>query len=469
MREKSFLGHPIGLSVLFGTEMWERFCYYGNSALLTYYLVDFLLAGGEPARVIGYGLVKRFFEGLYGPLGAQPLAALIVGTFGSATYLGGLAGGAMADRFLGQSRAVLLGAAVMAAGEFLLAAPSLFFVGLLVFTVGVSFLKPNIATQVGGLYAPGDSRIDRAYSIFYIGINLGALIAPLIVGRVGHAAAGEAPRWHYGFAVAGAGMLVGLVVFAVGLRWLPPDVRARRRAAGKVAVDLEARAGVAARLSGGERRVVVALFAVAFCNVFFWACYGQQYSAIALMAENYTDLSVGLFSFHPEDVQAFNPFFIFTLTPVVIAFWGWQSKRGVEQAPVTKMAIGCGLTAVCFGLLVVPAMAMDAGRKVSVVWLMVALAFQTVGELFLMPVAMSLFARAAPARMASVMMAVNYLSLAVGFYLAGYLTSFWSGMGKVAFFGMIAGIAGGTAVAVFGLSRVLNPMLRVEAAAVAEG
>ena len=133
------------------------------------------------------------------------------------------------------------------------------------------------------------------------------------------------------------------------------------------------------------------------------------------------------------------------------------------------MAIGCGLTAVCFGLLVVPAMAMDAGRKVSVVWLMVALAFQTVGELFLMPVAMSLFARAAPARMASVMMAVNYLSLAVGFYLAGYLTSFWSGMGKVAFFGMIAGIAGGTAVAVFGLSWVLNPMLRVEAVAVAEG
>ena len=457
MQQRTFLGHPIGLSVLFGTEMWERFCYYGNNALVTYYLVDFLLVGGEPSRVIGYGAVRGFFQGLYGPLGAQPLAALIVGTFGSATYLGGLAGGAIADRYLGQSRAVLLGAAVMSVGEFMLADPALFFLGLLVFTVGVSFLKPNIATQVGGLYAPGDSRIDRAYSIFYIGINLGALIAPLVVGRLGHAPAGAPPRWHYGFAAAGVGMLIGLVVFLVGLRWLPLDVRARRRAAAAVAQG----GNVArVRLTAGERRTVLALFAVAFCNVFFWACYGQQYTALALMAENDTDLSVGLFSFHPEDVQAFNPFFIFTLTPVVIAFWAWQSRRHVEPAPVTKMAVGCGLTAVCFGLLVVPAFAMDAGHKVSVVWLMAALAFQTVGELFLMPVAMSLFNRAAPARLASVMMAVNYLSLAIGFYMAGYLASFWSGMGKAAFFGMISGIALVTAMAILGLSWVLNPMLR---------
>ncbi len=461
MQQKTFLGHPIGLSVLFGTEMWERFCYYGNNALVTYYLVDFLLVGGEPAQVIGYGAVKRFFEGLYGPLGAQPLAALIVGSFGSATYLGGLAGGAIADRFLGQSRAVLLGAAVMAGGEFLLADPALFFVGLLVFTIGVSFLKPNIATQVGGLYAAGDTRVDRAYSIFYIGINLGALIAPLVVGRLGHAPAGAPPRWQYGFAVSGAGMLVGLLVFLVGLRWLPPDVRARRRqaASGEAAA---ARTG----LTGLERRTVLALFAVAFCNIFFWACYGQQYSAIALMAENDTDLSVWLFSFHPEDVQAFNPFFIFTLTPLVIAFWAWQSRRRVEPAPVTKMAMGCALTAMCFGLLIVPALSIDAGRKASVLWLVVALALQTLGELYLMPVALSLFSKAAPPRLASVMMAVNYMSLAVGFYFAGYLTSFWSGMAKAPFFGMIAGIALATSVAVLALSRVLNPMLRGSAAGV---
>ena len=463
MQQKTFLGHPIGLSVLFGTEMWERFCYYGNNALVTYYLVDFLLVGGEPSQVIGYGAVKGFFEALYGPLGAQPLAALIVGSFGSATYLGGLAGGVIADRFLGQSRAVLLGAAVMAVGEFMLADPALFFVGLLVFTIGVSFLKPNIATQVGGLYAAGDTRVDRAYSIFYIGINLGALIAPLVVGRLGHAPPGAPPRWQYGFAVSGAGMLVGLVVFLVGLRWLPPDVRARRR---EVVRDAAARGVAVARvgLTGLERRTVLALFAVAFCNIFFWACYGQQYSALALMAENYTNLSVGLFSLHPEDVQAFNPFFIFTLTPAVIAFWAWQSRRRVEPAPVTKMAMGCAMTAMCFGLLVVPSLSVDAGQKVSVLWLAAALALQTLGELYLMPVALSLFSKAAPPRLASVMMAVNYLSLAVGFYFAGYLSSFWSGMAKAPFFGMVSGIALATAAAILALSRVLNPMLRASEA-----
>ena len=256
-------------------------------------------------------------------------------------------------------------------------------------------------------------------------------------------------------------MLVGLLVFLVGLRWLPPDVRARRRDEARAA----ARSGVAAvrtSLTALERRTVLALFAVAFCNIFFWACYGQQYSAIALMAENYTDLSVWVFSFHPEDVQAFNPFFIFTLTPLVIAFWAWQSRRRTEPAPVTKMAMGCALTAMCFGLLVVPALSMDAGHKVSVLWLVAALALQTAGELYLMPVALSLFSKAAPPRLASVMMAVNYLSLAVGFYFAGYLTSFWSGMGKAPFFGMIAGIALVTSVAVLGLSRVLNPMLQEE-------
>ena len=209
---------------------------------------------------------------------------------------------------------------------------------------------------------------------------------------------------------------------------------------------------------------MLALFAVAFCNIFFWACYGQQYSALALMAENYTNLSVGLFSLHPEDVQAFNPFFIFTLTPAVIAFWAWQSRRRVEPAPVTKMAMGCAMTAMCFGLLIVPSLSVDAGQKVSVLWLAAALALQTLGELYLMPVALSLFSKAAPPRLASVMMAVNYLSLAVGFYFAGYLSSFWSGMAKAPFFGMISGIALATAVAILALSRMLNPVLRASEA-----
>ena len=454
---KNFLGHPIGLSVLFGTEMGERFCYYGNNALMPYYMLDFLFVGPRPSTVVGYATAKSIFESVYGPLGAQPLEALIYGTFAAFTYLSGLAGGGIADRFLGQTRAVILGACTMAAGEFMLIDPRLFFLALFVFVVGVGFLKPNVSTQVGGLYAPGDSRIDRAYSIFYIGVNIGALIAPLICGSLGHAGPGEPPRWHYGFAAAGAAMLVALCIFLIGLRVLPPDVRARRRAVD--AARLGAARPGSTRLTAVERQTVGALFMVAFCNLFFWGCYGQQYSTIAIMAERNVDLRVGPILLYPEAIQSINPFFIFTLTPVVIAFWAWQSRRGREPAPVTKMAMGCAFTSLCFGLLILPGLAIDRGQHVSMAWLVAALALQTLGELYLFPVALSLFSRAAPARLASVMMAVNFLSLAVGNYLAGYLASFWSGMQKSVFFGMIAGIAALTALAILALSRVLNPML----------
>jgi POT family proton-dependent oligopeptide transporter len=456
-RQPNFLGHPIGLSILFGTEMWERFCYYGMSALLTFYMVDFLFAGDQPAHVLGYAGVKSVLESVYGPLGPQPLGALVFGLYAATTYLTGLVGGAIADRYLGQRWAVIVGAVTMACGEFLLTDPRLFFVGLLVLVVGNGFFKPNIATQVGGLYAPGDTRIDRAYSIFYVGINLGALIAPPICGRLGHAAPGQPPHWQYGFAAAGVGMLIGLGVFLTGLRWLPPDVRARRRTA-------EAASGAArARLTSRERRTVLALFMVAFCNLFFWGCFGQQYITIALMAEKNTDLSTWLGSFHPEDVQSFNPFFIFTLTPAIVALWAWQARRGAEPAPVTKMAMGCAATALCFGLLVLPGQSIDAGHRVGVAWLVLAMAVQTVGELYLSPVGLSLFSRTAPAKLASVMMAVNYLSIFGGNYLAGYLAHFWSGMAKASFFAMISGIAAATALGLFALSRVLNPILAAPA------
>lgn len=444
----------MGLSVLFGTEMWERFCYYGMSALLTFYMVDYLFIGHQPGAVLGYATIKGALELVYGPLGPQPLAALVFGSYAATTYLTGLAGGALADRYLGQRRAVIIGAVTMATGEFLLTDPHLFFVGLLVLVTGNGFFKPNIATQVGGLYAAGDRRIDRAYSIFYVGINLGALIAPPICGRLGHAPAGQPPHWQYGFAAAGVGMLIGLAIFLIGLRWLPPDVRARRR-------QTEAGSAIrpAMRLTAIERRTVVSLILVALCNVFFWGCFGQQYITIALMAERNTDLSTWFGTLRPEDIQSFNPFFIFALTPAIIAFWAWQARRGTEPAPVTKMAMGCAATACCFGLLILPAGAIDQGRHVSVLWLVAAMALQTVGELYLSPVGLSLFSQAAPARFASVMMAVNYLSIFGGNYLAGYLAHFWDGMGKAHFFGMIAGISLLTSAAIFALSRVLNPIL----------
>jgi POT family proton-dependent oligopeptide transporter len=448
MPERTLFGHPLGLSVLFGTEMWERFCYYGMRALLTYYMVQFLFVGAEPAQVLGYNAVKHGLEFVYGPLRPQPLGALIYGLYTFGTYVSCLFGGYVADSLLGQRRAVILGALVMAAGEFMLVEPRLFFLGLIVLVAGNGFFKPNISTQVGGLYRPGDQRIDSAYSIFYVGINLGALLAPILCGRAAHFGGG-APHWNWGFAVAGVGMLIGLATNLLGQRALPPDVRKRHRAS--------AQAG--APLTALDKRAIVALCVVAFFNLFFWGCYEQQGISIALMASDHTNLATPFFTWDPEDVQSFNPFFIFTLTPVIIALWAWQARRGAEPSPVLKMAFGCAGAALAYGLLIIPGFEVDAGHKVTWLWLLGAMALLTVGELYLSPVGLSLFSKAAPAKLASLMMAVNFLSNAAGNYLAGYLATYWDSMTKAHYFMMIAAITGVTAVAIGLLSRVLQPVL----------
>jgi POT family proton-dependent oligopeptide transporter len=343
---------------------------------------------------------------------------------------------------------VVVGAIIMAAGEFTLMNPAWFFIGLLVLVTGNGFFKANISTQVGGLYKPGDSRIDRAYSIFYVGINLGALIAPVICGRLGHSTPGQAPHWQYGFAAAGIGLLVGLAIYIAGQPALPPDIRARRRAA-----------GADAKLTRDEKRAVFALLLVAFFNLFFWACYEQQGITIALMAQDHTVLATPLGTLLPEDVQSFNPFFIFTLTPLIVALWAWQSRKGVEPTSVIKMAIGCAFTAATFAMLILPGMAIDAGQKTSVYWLVGAMATLTIGELYVSPVGLSLFSKAAPAQLASLMMGVNFLSNFAGNYMAGYLGSFWTGMGKARYFAMISVITGVTAIAIAMLNRVLKPVL----------
>ncbi len=446
--ETTFLGHPVGLSLLFGTEMWERFAYYGMRALLIYYMVDFLFQPGDATGVIGYSAIKHGLQAVYGPLSPEPLGALIYGFYTALVYLTPLIGGAIADNLIGQRRAVVVGAVIMAGGEFLLMNPAWFFIGLGTLVVGTGFLKANIATQVGGLYKPGDKRIDSAYSIFYVGVNLGALIAPVICGRLGHSAPGQPPHWQYGFGAAGVGMLIGLGIYLLGLRQLPPDIRARRKAG-----------GTTTRLTRNDKRAVAALLAVAFLNLFFWACYEQQGITIALMAEKNTNLRTPFGTLLPEDIQSFNPFFIFTLTPLIVAFWAWQARRKTEPSPVTKMAVGCALTSLAYGMLILPAVSIDAGQRTSVLWLAGAMGTLTLGELYLSPVGLSLFSKAAPAQLASLMMGVNYLSNFAGNYLAGYIGSFWESMPKTHYFAMIASITAVTSVAIFLLNRVLRPVL----------
>ena len=211
-------GHPRGLTFLFATEMWERFSYYGMRALLVLYMVKYLLQPENAENVIGLGALKQFYESIFGPLGVQPFSSHIYGLYTGLVYLTPLFGGILADRVLGQHRTILLGAALMAIGHFMMAFEPLFLLALTMLILGNGAFKPNMSAQVGSLYAPGDPRRDRAYSIFYVGINLGAFLAPLVCGTLG-----EEFGWHYGFTAAGVGMTIALAIYLYAMPELPPD------------------------------------------------------------------------------------------------------------------------------------------------------------------------------------------------------------------------------------------------------
>jgi POT family proton-dependent oligopeptide transporter len=217
-RATELFGHPKGLTFLFSTEMWERFSYYGMRTLLVLYMVKHLLLPGQAETVIGYGALKAALEFIFGPLGVQPLSSHIYGLYTAFVYLTPVIGGLIADRWLGQRRTVVAGAVLMAIGHFMMAFEPLFLLALLVLILGNGAFKPNISTQVGSLYAPGDPRHDRAFSIFYVGINIGAFFSPLVCGTLG-----ESYGWHYGFAAAGIGMLIGTLIYVAGWPTLPPD------------------------------------------------------------------------------------------------------------------------------------------------------------------------------------------------------------------------------------------------------
>ena len=445
-RSQDFLGHPKGLGFLFATEMWERFSYYGMRALLVLYMVKYLLQPGHAETVIGYATVKGGLEFLFGPLAVQPLASHLYGLYTGLVYLTPIFGGLLADRWLGQRRTVILGAALMALGHFMMAFEPLFLFALTVLILGNGAFKPNISTQVGGLYAPGDPRRDRAFSIFYVGINLGAFLAPLVCGTLG-----EELSWHYGFTAAGVGMTIGLAIYLYALPTLPPD-------------HLQSAPRDKRPLDAAERRAIKALLLLFIPVSFFWATYEQQGNTIALWADGFTDRSVNLLLWRGEIpttwFQAFNPFMIFAFTPFIIALWAWQASRRREPSTVTKMALGCFGVALANLILVIAATATAGGGKASWLWLLAYFVIITIGELYISPIGLSLVTKVAPVRMLSMLMGVWLATSFTGNLLAGWLGSFWSAMPKGNFFLMIAAIAGAAGIVIWAFDRPLRPLLK---------
>jgi proton-dependent oligopeptide transporter, POT family len=405
--DHSLFGHPKGLAILFLTEMWERFSYYGMRSLLVYYMMKQLMFNQAEASHI-YGLYTGF------------------------VYLTPLFGGILADRYLGQRKTVILGGVLMAIGHFLMAFQFLFFPALVILILGNGAFKPNISTQVGNLYTPGDPRRDRAFSIFYLGINVGALLSPLVCGTLG-----ELYGWHYGFSAAGIGMVTGLSIYLFGQSWLAPDSLAKRKHVSDK--DL-------ANLSSNERNRIWGLMAIGLLTVAFWATYEQQGNTIALWADTYTDRLIFGWEFPASWYQSVNPAFIIILTPIITSLWAWQSKKGVEASSVSKMAIGCLLLGGSF-LVMIPAVWSYSATQapVNMLWLVIFTLLATIGELYLSPVGLSLVTKLAPVLVVSMMMGIWLLSSFFGNYAAGFLGSYWEVVAKGwFFFGMaiIAFIAG---------------------------
>ncbi|MEN6541911.1 peptide MFS transporter [Parvibaculum sp.] len=444
-RSPELFGHPKGLSFLFGTEMWERFSYYGMRALLTLYMVKYLLLPENRDRVLGLDAFHRTLEAIFGPLDVQPFASQVYGSYTALVYLTPVLGGLIADRWLGNRRTVIIGALLMALGHFMMAFEHLFLFALLALILGNGAFKPNISSQVGALYAPGDARRDRAYSIFYVGINLGAFLAPLVCGTLG-----ERVAWHYGFGAAGVGMLIAIAIYHFGTPYLPEE-RPRAKAS---------TSSPRTPLTSEEWRAVGVLALLCVFVTFFWATYEQQGNTIALWADENTDRAVNLL-FWQGDVPttwflSLNPFMIFAFTPFVVALWARQSRRGTEPSTLTKMSLGCLGVALGNLLMVAAALEASATGKASALWLVAYFAIVTTGELYLSPTGLSFVSKIAPARLISMLMGFWFLTNFTGNFLAGWLGSFWSTMDKGAFFLMIAGVAGAASAAIFVFDRVMK-------------
>jgi proton-dependent oligopeptide transporter, POT family len=426
---------------LFFTEMWERFSYYGMRAFLILYMTAPATAGG-----LGF---------------ADADAASIYGTYTGSVWGAAILGGLVADRFLGQYRSVLIGGIIIAAGHFTLAFKALpfFYTGLALIVVGTGLLKPNVSTLVGSLYESGDSRRDAGFSIFYMGINLGAFIGPLIAGWLA-----QRVDWHLGFACAGVGMILGLTQYVLGKKRLQAalDRLEKKPRVAPASRSASAPSSGGLGFTAGEWKRMGAIVIFFLVAVLFWGAYEQAGSTLNLFADRYTRLEVLGFAFPSSWFQSVQPIFVILLAPMFAWLWVRLGRR--EPSVPAKFAIGVFFMALAF-LILVPAGAMaqsGTGVRISPWWLFWSYAISELGELCLSPVGLSAVTKLAPVRIVGVMMGVWFLSNAFGNKLAGWAAGFFSTMPLDTLFSVVAGVLLVAAVVMFALVKPVRRLMGEE-------
>lgn len=449
---KDWFGHPRGLFILFLTEMWERFSYYGMRALLVLYMTNELLVNADKGEtVFGYQTLKSWiagflqFTGFPGEITTQVLSSQLYGFYTGFVYLTPFFGGILADKVFGQKKTVYIGGILMTIGHFLMASQQFFFLALLFLILGNGCFKPNISTQVGSLYKQGDPRRDSAFTLFYMGINLGAFFSPFICGTLG-----QKVGWHWGFGAAGVGMIIGLIVYHFGRHLLPEDYFNR------VHEKHEEHKPFTANEWG---RIFALVFLCTICVV-FWSVYEQQGNTLQLWADQNTDWTFFGFEMPSSWYQAFNPFFIFTMAPLLDKFWMRQSKKGTEPTTTSKMGIGCIFLGLAFVIMILGAKQMGtADAKLSIWWLIATTWVFTIGELYFSPIGLSLVTKVSPARIVSMMMGMWFLSSFLGNYLSGYIGGYYETMTKEAFFTLLLVLGVGSGLIFIAVRKPMEKMM----------
>ena len=406
---RNWFGQPRGLTILFLTEMWEQFSYYGMRALLVYYMTKQLMIG-------------------------QQMSSLIYGTYTSMAFFTPIIGGIISDRWLGKRRAVIIGGSTMALGHFMMTFEPLFYPALATIALGNGLFLPSLPSQINDLYKPDDPRRGWAYNVYYVGINVGGFLAPLVCGFLG-----ETYGWHWGFGAAGIGMLLGLVVYVAGGKYLPEQGRVQR-------------AAVKAQAVRNGKATVMLLLGVGLAVTIFRGAYEQVGNTVALFADAGIDRATALMTIPMTWFQALNPMFVILMTPALLAWWSRRAKAGRDASSMQKMATGALIVAASYLLLAVAAY--DAGSgQASWLWLLAYFVVYTLGELFILPTGLGLFARLAPPSMGATTVAAWFLAIFTGSMTAGIVGTLWSRMSHPVYFVLLAVIASLAAALLLALDR----------------
>ena len=446
--DRAFVGHPVGLAYLAFMEAFERFSFYGMQALLVLYMTSTLLQPGHIENVAGFAVFRAAIEDVFGPMSPQQLGSEIFGLYAGFCSFTPVFGGIIGDRWLGQRKAVFVGGAMMAAGHFLMAFEGSFLVALVLLMTGCGMLKGNVSAQVGNLYVAGDRRREAAFQIFYIAANVGVLGAPLVCGTLG-----ELVGWDWGFAAAGVGMLISLAIYGAGWRRLPPDTLPPKSlsSSGTTPRAKLARADAPTLAAMGVLLVVVALF---------WVANGEVLNAYMVWAKAHVDRGIGPLTLPVTWLQSAGAAVSITMAPLLIRMWNAQAARGREPGALGKMALGCGLAALAYGWLAL-ASAISGPSQVALAWVLVFHLVMQTGYLFVYPIGMALFSRAAPPAINSLMIGIYFLSVFAGSLLVGWVGQFYEAMTAPAFWLLHAGAAGLAGVIIVVLWRPLNRALAV--------